>query len=91
MPCNGTLDIELTILEEMTIMNRLTSRQKILFGVYAMILAMIGDYLLGFGTFSTSSSSGAVSSILRLFILVSVCCLWFLMPEWLRPGTWPLL
>ena len=31
-------------------MKRLTSRQKILFGVYAMLLAMAGDYLLGFGT-----------------------------------------
>ena len=31
-------------------MKRLTSRQKILFGVYAMVLAMAGDYLLGFGT-----------------------------------------
>jgi hypothetical protein len=28
-------------------------------GVYAMILAMAGDYLLGFGTFSTSSSPDA--------------------------------
>ena len=35
-------------------MKNLTSRQKILFGVYAMILAMLGDYLLGFGTFSFS-------------------------------------
>jgi hypothetical protein len=37
----------------------LTSRQKILFCVYAMILAMIGDYLLGFGTFSFSDSPDA--------------------------------
>ena len=35
-------------------MKNLTSKQKILFGVYAMILAMFGDYLLGFGTFSFS-------------------------------------
>ena len=40
-------------------MKNLTSRQKILFGVYAMILAMLGDYLLGFGTFSFSDSPDA--------------------------------
>ena len=40
-------------------MKNLTSRQKILFGVYAMILAMLGDYLLGFGTFSFSDSTDA--------------------------------
>ena len=40
-------------------MKNLTSRQKILFGVYAMVLAMIGDYLLGFGTFSFSDSPDA--------------------------------
>ena len=40
-------------------MKNLTSRQKILFGVYAMILAMFGDYLLGFGTFSFSDSPDA--------------------------------
>lgn len=40
-------------------MEKLTSRQKILFGVWAMILAMIGDYLLGFGTFSMSNAPEA--------------------------------
>ena len=40
-------------------MKKLTSRQKILFCVYAMILATIGDYLLGFGTFSFSDSPDA--------------------------------
>jgi len=40
-------------------MKRLTSRQKILFGVYAMLLAIVGDYLLGFGTFSFSDSPDA--------------------------------
>ena len=40
-------------------MKKMTSRQKILLGVYAMILAMIGDYLLGFGTFSFSDSPDA--------------------------------
>ena len=44
-------------------MRNLTSRQKILFGVYAMILAMIGDYLLGFRTFSTSSAPDAYMGI----------------------------
>ena len=40
-------------------MKKMTSRQKILFCIYAMILAMIGDYLLGFGTFSFSDSPDA--------------------------------
>ena len=44
-------------------MKKLTSRQKILFGVYAMILAMAGDYLLGFGTFSFSDSPDAYMGI----------------------------
>ncbi len=44
-------------------MKKLTSRQKILFCVYAMILAMIGDYLLGFGTFSFSDSPDAYMGI----------------------------
>ena len=41
----------------------MTSRQKILFGCFAMILAMIGDYLLGFGTFGTTSDSIAYMGI----------------------------
>lgn len=40
-------------------MKRLTSRQRLLIAVYGMIVAMVGDYLLGFGTFSTSSSPDA--------------------------------
>ena len=44
-------------------MKNLTSRQKIRFGVYAMILAMFGDYLLGFGTFSFSDSPDAYMSM----------------------------
>ncbi len=44
-------------------MKNLTSRQKILFCVYAMILAMIGDYLLGFGTFGFSDSPDAYMGI----------------------------
>ena len=44
-------------------MKNLSSRQKILCGVYSMILAMIGDYLLGYGTFSTSSSPDAYMGV----------------------------
>ena len=44
-------------------MKNLTSRQKIMFGVYSMILAIIGDYLLGYGTFSTSSSPDAYMGV----------------------------
>ena len=40
-------------------MKNLTSRQRILFGVYAMLLAIVGDYLLGFGTFNFSDSPDA--------------------------------
>ncbi len=40
-------------------MKNITSRNKILFAVYGMLIAMVGDYLLGFGTFSTSSSPDA--------------------------------
>ena len=35
-------------------MKNMTSRQKILLGCLAMVFAMIGDYLLGFGTFGMS-------------------------------------
>ena len=38
-------------------MKQMTSRQRILLGCVAMVLAMIGDYLLGFGTFSMTSDS----------------------------------
>lgn len=44
-------------------MKNMTSRKKILLGCLAMVLAMIGDYLLGFGTFSTSSSPDAYMGI----------------------------
>ena len=37
----------------------MTSRKRILFGCYAMVLAIIGDYLLGFETFSMSDSEDA--------------------------------
>ena len=39
-------------------MKNMTSRQKILLGCLAMVLAMVGDYLLGFGTFSVTSDPG---------------------------------
>ena len=40
-------------------MKNLSSRQKILLGCAAMLLAIIGDYLLGFGTIGTSSAPEA--------------------------------
>ena len=39
------------------------SRNRILLGCLAMVLAIIGDYLLGFGTFSTSTSPDAYMGI----------------------------
>ena len=36
------------------------SKQRILFGCYAMVLAIIGDYLLGYGTIGTTSGSDVV-------------------------------
>lgn len=44
-------------------MKKFTSRQRLLVAVYGMIVAMVGDYLLGFGTFSTSSSPDAYMGI----------------------------
>ena len=44
-------------------MKNMTSRQKILLGCLAMALAMIGDYLLGFGTFGTTSDLNAYMGI----------------------------
>ncbi len=44
-------------------MKKMTSRKKILLGCLAMVLAMIGDYLLGFGTFSISSAPDAYMGI----------------------------
>ena len=49
----------------------MTSRKKILLGCFAMILAMIGDYLLGFGTFGTSSAPDAYMGIS-----------WNVVPDW---------
>lgn len=39
------------------------SKQRILFGCYAMVLAIIGDYLLGYGTIGTSSDPDAYMGI----------------------------
>ena len=36
-------------------MKNMTSRQKILLGCFAMVMAIIGDFLLGFGTFSMTT------------------------------------
>ena len=44
-------------------MKDMTSRQKILLGCFSMILAMIGDYLLGFGPFSTTSDPSVYMGI----------------------------
>ena len=52
-------------------MKSMVSRHKILFGVWAMLLAMVGDYLLGFGTFGTSSAPDAYMGIA-----------WNVVPDW---------
>lgn len=39
------------------------SKQRILFGCYAMVLAIIGDYLLGYGTIGTTSDPDAYMGI----------------------------
>lgn len=44
-------------------MKKLTSRQKILLGCVSMLVAMVGDYLLGFGTFGTTSDAEAYMGI----------------------------
>lgn len=44
-------------------MKRLNSRQRILCGVWAMVLAIIGDYLLGYKTFNTNGGSEAYLGI----------------------------
>lgn len=44
-------------------MKRMTSRQKILLACFGMLLAMAGDYLLGYGTFSFTSEPGVYLGI----------------------------
>ena len=43
--------------------HRMKSKRRILFGCYAMALAIIGDYLLGFGTIGTSSDPNAYMGV----------------------------
>ena len=47
------------------------SRNKILLGCLSMVLAMIGDYLLGYGTFSTSTAPDAYMGVS-----------WNVVPDW---------
>ncbi|MCR5511752.1 MAG: hypothetical protein K6F54_12540 [Lachnospiraceae bacterium] len=47
------------------------SKQRILFGCYAMVPAIIGDYLLGYGTLGTSSDPEAYMGIA-----------WNVAPDW---------
>ena len=44
-------------------MKKLSSKQKILMGCVSMILAIFGDYLLGFGTFNVSTAPDAYRGI----------------------------
>ena len=52
-------------------MSQWTSRQKLLLGSAAMALAMIGDYLLGYGTIEATSEPGAYMGIA-----------WNVAPDW---------
>ena len=52
-------------------MNKLKFRQKILFAVWGMALAMIGDYLLGVGTISASNAPDAYLGMT-----------WNVVPDW---------
>ncbi|MBR2698887.1 MAG: hypothetical protein IKE76_09885 [Clostridia bacterium] len=52
-------------------MSEWTARRRILLGCAAMALAMIGDYLLGYGTIETSSDAGAYMGIA-----------WNVAPDW---------
>ncbi len=52
-------------------MSKRTSRQRILLGCAAMALAMIGDYLLGYGTIEMSSDADAYMGIA-----------WNVAPDW---------
>ena len=52
-------------------MKKLTSRQRILLGCAAMVLAIVGDYLLGYGTIGASSAPDAYLGIS-----------WSVAPDW---------
>ena len=49
----------------------MSSKKRILFGCYAMVLAIIGDYLLGYGTLGTTSDPDAYMGII-----------WNVAPDW---------
>ena len=52
-------------------MHRWTTRQRILMGCVSMAMAMIGDYLLGYGTIEMTSDPGAYMGIA-----------WNVVPDW---------
>ena len=52
-------------------MRRMDSRRKVLCGVWAMLLAMAGDFLLGYGTFGMSGGPDAYMGIS-----------WTVVPDW---------
>lgn len=57
-------------------MKKLTSRQRILLGCAAMVLAIVGDYLLGYGTIGASSAPDAYLGIS-----------WSVAPDWRYAGS----
>ena len=52
-------------------MHRCTTRQRILMGCVSMAMAMIGDYLLGYGTIEMTSAPGAYMGLA-----------WNVVPDW---------
>ena len=52
-------------------MHRWTTRQRILMGCVSMAMAMIGDYLLGYGTIEMTSAPGAYMGLV-----------WNVVPDW---------
>ena len=52
-------------------MHRWTTRQRILMGCVSMAMAMIGDYLLGYGTIEMTSAPGAYMGLA-----------WNVVPDW---------
>ncbi|WP_130838582.1 DUF6796 family protein [Lachnoclostridium sp. Marseille-P6806] len=57
-------------------MKKLTSRKKILLGVWGMVLFIMGDYLLGLGTIGTSSEPDALYGMM-----------WNVAPDWRYAGS----
>ena len=71
MSCGGSGGKDrLNAMERMK-MSKWTSRQRILLGCAAMALAIIGDYLLGYGTIEQTSDPGAYLGIA-----------WNVAPDW---------